>query len=69
MHTGGKLEGRSLVKETIYGHDALNAPVLASGTTAQCGVVSADRALHMYPNKAKAVGVLFHAAVTVDAVC
>lgn len=69
MHTGGKLEGRSLVKETIYGHDALNAPVLASGTTAQCGVVTANRALHMYPNKAKAVGVLSQTAVTVDAVC
>lgn len=40
-------------------HDALNAPVLASGPKVQCGVTNANRALRLYPNKAKAVGCHF----------
>lgn len=53
VHTGGKLEGRSLVKETIYGHDALNAPVLASRTTAQCGVAAQTGLYVGIPRKRK----------------
>ncbi len=34
VYMNDKLKERSLVKETIYGHDALNAPVPASGLTA-----------------------------------
>lgn len=39
--------------------DALNAPVLASGPKVQYGVTNANRALRLYPNKAKAVGCHF----------